>query len=638
MKNIYISIFALFTFILNSYAFASICENSQNCKYRHYSKSNYLNYYSTKNIENSDSKVERLVIVVHGALRNGDTYFDDTVKTIKNLSLEDSVLLIAPHFRKVTDVKEKNEHYWGRKWYTKWKYGYISEDSDQISSFEIIDNLILEITKSGNFPNLKTIVITGHSAGGQFTQRYAVGSKIQKEVKQKVVFAPSNPSSYMYLHKNRYHFKDGNFKSKNIPSECPEFNEYIYGLKNRAKYLAKYSSDELIKNYSSQNIVYLMSEEDKGVDSLDRTCEAMTQGINRFNRAKNYYYYVKKQLPNNSHIFSSIAAIGHEHIDVYSSLEAKEYVFGIQAELSSHEADGFKYKKIGSLLDKKATGDHMFLMLGGGKNEKVGISKFISRANGGDLLVISAKVNLNHRYTHDFWNISEESGIKLNSVSTISFLDRKAGNSKFILEKIKNAEAIFFTGGDQSKYINRIKGTKAHKLLLSKIDTIAIAGTSAGLAIMGEYIFSAKKGGLGSSYALKNPHSEYITIEEDFFYSSLLKGIITDTHFSERSREGRLLSFMHNAQFSFSLKSIMGIGVDEQTSIAVTQSEIQVFGQGSAWVYESSNDASTYQMGALNFGPIKYKEFKAGQRDMHFNQLNTSKWKSLKVSFGEVTK
>ncbi|MBK25276.1 MAG: hypothetical protein CME70_14875 [Halobacteriovorax sp.] len=611
----------------------NFCTVAKDCKSRFYSKDNFLTYYSTHDLKSSSTEVNRLVIVVHGALRNGDTYFNDTVLAAQKHSSLNKLIVLAPHFRKITDKRELGEHYWGRRWYTKWKYGYKSEDSDKVSSFTIIDNLIKSIVSSNNFPNLKTIVITGHSAGGQFTQRFAVANKLREEVEQKIKFVPSNPSSYMYLHDKRYEFAEGNYRVKNIGSACKEYNHYIYGPIDRADYMSGFSLEELRSNFSDQDIVYLMSEEDKGTDSLDRSCEANLQGKNRFERSLNFFYYAKKSFKPLNHRFLSIPKIGHEHVHVYESKEAGRVIFGKNEKLSSY----YSYRKIGTVKDRKLINKKSFTMFGGGKNEPLGMKRFLSKVKGGNLLVISGKDILNHRYTHDFWRMAEEFEVPLASVETFSFHHKKAGDTKELLELLKRADGVFFTGGDQSKYILRIKGTKFHRELLKR--NLPIAGTSAGLAIMGEYIFSAKFGGLRSSTVLKRPHSKYISIEKDFFYSPLIGSVITDTHFSNRDREGRLLGFMFKAQFDFGLSSVFGIGVDEHTSLHITHDQkMTSYGVGSVWLYKSLDSKVIEQEGPLNYGPISFYKLKKNKPYPHYKILETNSWSVLQVVNGVVSK
>ena len=70
-----------------------------------------------------------------------------------------------------------------------------------------------------------------------------------------------------------------------------------------------------------------MSEEDKSTDYLDRSCGANLQGNNRINRAYNFFQHVRKNYRNHEHNFYSIPSIGHEHIDVFESEQAKKIFF-----------------------------------------------------------------------------------------------------------------------------------------------------------------------------------------------------------------------------------------------------------------------------------------------------------------------
>ena len=64
--------------------------------------------------------------------------------------------------------------------------------------------------------------------------------------------------------------------------------------------------------------IYLMGEEDKQSDYLDRSCEANLQGKNRIERAYNFFYYVKKHFPKHNHRFLSLDNVDHDNFKVYS--------------------------------------------------------------------------------------------------------------------------------------------------------------------------------------------------------------------------------------------------------------------------------------------------------------------------------
>ena len=113
------------------------------------------------------------------------------------------------------------------------------------------------------------------------------------------------------------------------------------------------------------------------------------------------------------------------------------------------------------------------------------------------------------------------------------------------MEKIRNAEALWIAGGDQWNYV-RVWGASPMKAeIQALIDRgVPVGGTSAGLAVLGQFVFTAAKDSVTSAQALANPFDERVQIGEDFLKIPALRGAITDTHFVKRDRMRRLLTFM----------------------------------------------------------------------------------------------
>ena len=62
-----------------------------------------------------------------------------------------------------------------------------------------------------------------------------------------------------------------------------------------------------------------------------------------------------------------------------------------------------------------------------------------------------------------------------------------------MIATIRNAEAIFIAGGDQSNYVRYWKDTPVEDAInLVAAKPAPIGGTSAGMAILGEFVYSAK--------------------------------------------------------------------------------------------------------------------------------------------------
>ncbi|PIQ26014.1 hypothetical protein COW36_02595 [bacterium (Candidatus Blackallbacteria) CG17_big_fil_post_rev_8_21_14_2_50_48_46] len=77
---------------------------------------------------------------------------------------------------------------------------------------------------------------------------------------------------------------------------------------------------------------------------------------------------------------------------------------------------------------------------------------------------------------------------------------------------------------------------------------IPMGGTSAGLAILGEVIYSAEGESMQSEQVLNNPFHPELTLRNDFIKLPLMQNLLTDSHFAERNRQGRLLAFLARAR------------------------------------------------------------------------------------------
>lgn len=181
----------------------------------------------------------------------------------------------------------------------------------------------------------------------------------------------------------------------------------------------------------------------------------------------------------------------------------------------------------------------------------------------------------------------------LSSVETLVIPSRAAANNPFVNEIVSRAHAVFIAGGDQSRYIRFWKDTALDRTLMELLNkNVPIGGTSAGLAILGQYSFSALQGGIDSTAALANPFDPRITIDPDprdksksFLAPAPLVGVLTDSHFDRRKRMGRLIAFLARLGGATGAAgclggvpaaagiegetSIRGIGVSEQTALLV---------------------------------------------------------------------
>lgn len=219
------------------------------------------------------------------------------------------------------------------------------------------------------------------------------------------------------------------------------------------------------------------------------------------------------------------------------------------------------------------------LLMGGGDRNFDAMHWFMKKAGNGHIVVLRASQG--GEIGEEFFN--EVGGIK--SVETFVFKDREAATDPKILAALKRADGIFLAGGDQSRYVRYWRGTPVGAALDAHVKAgKPLGGTSAGLAMLGEYLYGAMDGGSQTSpRALADPLGDGNTIETDFLHIAQLKGIVTDTHFSERARLGRLVAFLAKAE-QMAGKPLLGLGVDEDAAVAVE-------GDGSARIYATAPGA-----------------------------------------------
>lgn len=111
---------------------------------------------------------------------------------------------------------------------------------------------------------------------------------------------------------------------------------------------------------------------------------------------------------------------------------------------------------------------------------------------------------------------------------------------------------------------------------------------------------------------------EYINISTNFLTTLVMNNSIVDTHFAERDRMGRLMTFMAGLP-----AAARGIGVDEATSIFFTSDGNGVV-DGAGSVYVFAEDGTTSRTQAQCGQAVIYEDvlrYQLGENDI-FNLLN----------------
>lgn len=279
----------------------------------------------------------------------------------------------------------------------------------------------------------------------------------------------------------------------------------------------------------------------------------------------------------------------------------------------------------GNINDIKTKTEYGLFLMGGGEDVDQAFKEMTKRSGGGDFVIIRSSGSDGYN------NYIYKTIGGVNSVKTLIIDSKEKAMCKQVENTIRNAEALFIAGGDQSeyyKYWNKTPIQKAINYLINE-KNIPIGGTSAGLAILGEVIFTAEFDTITSEEALKNALDKKITLRNNFLDIPILKNIITDSHFDQRKRQGRLISFLANS-IKIHNKALNGIGIDEQTSLVIEKNgDSKVIGKNYVWMFSIKENISNVNnkkdLGILNNTPKSYKPLNWNEN----NKIKVIKLKEL---------
>lgn len=254
-----------------------------------------------------------------------------------------------------------------------------------------------------------------------------------------------------------------------------------------------------------------------------------------------------------------------------------------QAQENDPSPNPFSLGRIGDSKDAAVSTEAGLVLMGGGTDVDDAMKWMIERSRGGDFLIIRASGgNAYNAYINSLGSV--------NSVETLLIRNKNAANDPRVYETIRKAEALFIAGGDQSVYLDVWEGTETEKAIQYLIHEkkVPIGGTSAGCAIMGTFVYTGENGSIVSKEALRNPFDSRLTVRKSTLINHpFLQNLITDQHFTERGREGRLVSFLARLKNESQSIGLRGIAVDERTALCVDRNgDAIVLGTGSVTIIE----------------------------------------------------
>jgi len=229
-------------------------------------------------------------------------------------------------------------------------------------------------------------------------------------------------------------------------------------------------------------------------------------------------------------------------------------------------------------IHPKAPADPGPVMIIGGAEDKlrdrVILSRFVSMAGGSDshLAVISTASSLGDAATDLYRELFTQMGA--GSVSGLRPVTREEANDVSVSDVIGEASGVFLTGGNQLRLASVVGGTRlGAELLTAHRRGVVVGGTSAGASAVSTHMVA-----FGASGA--SPKHRMAQISAGL---GLLRGVVVDQHFEQRTRLGRLLAVVAQSP------SLIGLGLDEDTAAIIYPDDtMEVVGKGSVTIVDGS--------------------------------------------------
>ena len=326
-----------------------------------------LNYWRNFPLNRTNPQITHAVIVVHGDSNGAKDLFNAIAGPAANNGRLNNTLIVAPYFKDDQEsnaaAHPPNHLVWGTD---GWKYGDLSLPAfatPVMSSFDVMDQLIaIKIVLSGRFPNLTDITVTGHSAGAQFTNRYAAGGLAEAMIPASIhmSYGVANAGYFTYLTDRRK--QDGVWATQG----AWPYDAYPYGYsQNLNSYmLASNSLGGLVNQFISRDVWFLIGEREQNCtcvgqsasargtcspvlpapldacvegrcSSVRCTSEALLQGDDRFERVANYVEHLALEFNYTAEI-RVIPGVDHHAANTYGCGGGPALLFGPWAQPNSN--------------------------------------------------------------------------------------------------------------------------------------------------------------------------------------------------------------------------------------------------------------------------------------------------------------
>lgn len=305
--------------------------------------------YRSHSLDVRNDRITRVLVVVHGKNRDADRYYSTAMAAAFLAHALEDTLVVAPFMASshadcgdTITPPQLDFSCVG----DSWRAGAAAVNYPHLTSFDFVDGILRKAAAKTVFPNLRHIVVAGHSAGGQFTLRYAMSNKLHDALGITMSYVVANPSSYPWPDAARplpvedahpraaeRAWEDesphGRFKFGAVDAaRCPEFNHWPFGLAARnSAYIRDITEQELLTQLTQRPTTFLLGQTDVlPVAGFDSSCAAMLQGATRRARGEAFVAYVQQRWRAH-HSVQIVPDCGHNARCVFTAEEALTVLF-----------------------------------------------------------------------------------------------------------------------------------------------------------------------------------------------------------------------------------------------------------------------------------------------------------------------
>lgn len=292
-------------------------------------------FYRNHPIAERNERIAQATVVIHGQGRDADNYYRHAIAAAFLADALEKAIIVTPKFASsdatCKDKLAADEINWRCLGPQRWTSGGSALGHGDVTSYDAMDEILRRLADRRVFPNLRSIVLVGHSAGGQYVTRYEMANTVHEKLGVPVHYIVANPSAYTYpasvrptaqaLPANVAALPPGYvaplaagvkaFVEFADANNCTTYDQWPYGMQKRVGYTAALTDEDLKRQLSSRPVTYLLGELDiLPLYGFDGSCAAMAQGPTRLARGLAYHRFVNETLSAN-HKVMIVPACGH---------------------------------------------------------------------------------------------------------------------------------------------------------------------------------------------------------------------------------------------------------------------------------------------------------------------------------------